>query len=115
MNRFKSLIALVMPLITAYAAATEVGDVSIVSLDVNRSLQQVFVLTSSTHKPQMDCHKDIWWHFTFSIKTEADKAVFSTLLAAQSAGKKVFISGKSDCQPDGYNRVEELLHVTIKN
>lgn len=92
--------------------ATSQNDVTVVNLNVNRDLGQVYIRTSSAPVAN-GCHTDLNWNYTFIITSEADKAVYSTLLSAKMSGKSVSLTGYGACPSTGYQLVEELHWVSI--
>lgn len=94
--------------------ASSLDNVQIVNLNVNRDMGQVYIRTSTA--PVLNgCHIDLNWNYTFLISSEADKAVYSTLLAAKMGGESVDLVGYGNCPSTGYQNVEELHNVTISN
>ena len=98
-------------LYSAVCCATEQYGVTIEKLNVNREAQMVFVRTSQTPLAN-GCHTDTNWSFTFLLSSDADKATYSTLLAAKLAEKNVDIVGYGTC-PSGGGTIEELRWLTI--
>ena len=97
-------------LFSATTFATSQYGVTIENLNINRDVQEVFLRTSVTPTTH-GCHTDTSWSFTFKLSTEADKATYSTLLAAQMAGKSINIIGFDLCP----SNIEELRWVTSIN
>ena len=112
MKRILFLLPILELSINAYA--TSQYGVEIVNLNINRAISQVFVRTS-TAPVSSGCHIDTNWNYTFKISTEADKAAYSTMLAAKIAGKIVNVVGYGDCFAESGGTIEELKWITLPN
>jgi hypothetical protein len=93
--------------VTASGAGTGSGYIQRVS---TTSTGQVFVLTSQ-RESQAACATEGWAFDMNGTSGPGGKAMLATLLAAQVAGKQVFISGKGNC--DVWGDRESVSYVVI--
>ncbi|GLS24440.1 hypothetical protein [Marinibactrum halimedae] len=111
MNKFVSVLFLIFCFQPSFAS--QQNSVQLVSLNVNRQANQVFLRTDIA-PVENGCHTDLNWNYTFRLETFADQALYSTLLAAKVANLKVTLVGFGGCPSYG-GAIEELRWVTVIN
>jgi hypothetical protein len=100
--------------ISASALALNINNANIEKISINRGLEQVFVLTSNgtSNGIKPGCKTDGNWDYTFSLTTEIDKALYSSILAALATKSLVSFVGYADCL-EAYSKVESLNYITV--
>lgn len=93
------------------AASVNNTDVTVVMVD--RSMAAKVFIKTSVARPASSptCHSN-GWAFVLPLATDTEKAIYTALLSAKSAGRKVNLVGTGECGTQStietLNRVEVL-------
>ncbi len=60
------------------------------------------------------CSTNTNYNFAFNGSTDEGKAMYSAILAAQSAGKEIYLNGSGSCSTDLYETLETLAQVVTQ-
>lgn len=87
-------------------------DINVIMIDRTNGAK-IYLKTSVTRQVNNPaCHTNTGWAFVLPLATETEKAIYSALLAAKNAGRKVNLVGSAECSThsgiETLNRVEVL-------
>lgn len=75
------------------AFGSSTGFSKVTQLHMNRDTGQlVFIATDSATQEMISCHTRTTWSYVLPLENELDKAMYSAILAAYVAGKKLSLS-----------------------
>lgn len=109
----KYLIVLLAVVLVSTVHASEVLDTKIVQMSINKQYGSYVFIKLENSAARISCSTNGHWDYTLSIQTEADKAMYSTLLSAYMAGKKVNIYGFSTPVCNEFPSVESMAGFNV--
>lgn len=111
--KFAKIVVLLVFVLTAqlsFAASVNNTEVTVIMLD--RSMTAKVFIKTSVARPagSPTCHTNSW-AFVLPLATDTEKAIYSALLSAKTAGKKVNLIGTAECGT--HSTVETLNRVEV--
>ncbi len=105
---------LFLSLLSLQSFAGQIGKVTIKEVLVaHNGTNNTFIKVSTDQNDRPSCHTNTYgWDFVFDATTERGKILLSSILTAQTTGKKVDIYGTNDCL---LSNVESLSHIILKD
>jgi hypothetical protein len=110
-SRVSVLLASIMAAPTGFAATVSNTEIKMVMIERQHGAKVFLTTMVAKTANSPTCHTNASWAFVLPLTTDTDKAIYSALLAAKSAGRKVNLVGAGECNT--HAAIETLTRVDV--
>lgn len=109
--KIMTLVSSIFAAQSGLAASVSNTEISMVMIERQNGAKVFLKTTVNKAAGSPTCHTNASWSFVLPLTTDTDKAIYSALLAAKSAGRKVNLVGAGECNT--HTAIETLTRVDV--